>query len=31
MLTDACVKALGKSDEVSQQDIETYKRESKGK
>jgi hypothetical protein len=29
MLTDACVKALGASDEVTKDDIETYKRESK--
>lgn len=30
MLTDACIKALGSSDEVTKNDIETYKRESKG-
>ena len=30
MLTDACIKALGTSDEVTKNDIETYKRESKG-
>ena len=30
MLTDACIKALGNSDEVTKNDIETYKRESKG-
>lgn len=29
MLTDGCIQALGKSDEVTQEDIETYRRERK--
>lgn len=29
MLTDACVKALGASSEVTQDDVEAYKREKK--
>ena len=30
-LTDACVKALGASNEVTKDDIETYKREKSGR
>ena len=28
MLTETCIKALGSSDEVTQEDIQQYKRES---
>lgn len=30
MLTDACVKALGNSDEVTKEDVEAYKRDKSG-